>query len=174
MEWGLKMQEDVLDGRQWMIDQGIADPERICVMGGSYGGYVALVAAYQTPELFQCSISFAGVSDLEKIVKQNARLRVPSYLASRVRKKGTSIQEIRAVSPVDQAARVNTPLLLVHGDVDWRVPYDHATDMVKALNKAEIPHKFVTLENGNHHLSRQSNRLRFMQEIDAWLEKYLL
>ena len=111
-QWGLKMQDDVIDGLDWMVAQGYTDPKRVCVVGGSYGGYVAGVAAYKTPEKFKCAVSFAGVSGLAGLA-QRWRAMGQAGSASQRLQSGSS----RSLnSPIDNVDRISIPLLLVHGD----------------------------------------------------------
>ena len=76
MQWGLRMQDDISDGVTWLIEQGIADPERVCIVGSSYGGYAALMGALKTPELYRCAVSLAGVTDLKLLLREQAESAV--------------------------------------------------------------------------------------------------
>lgn len=83
-QWGLKMQDDVIDGLDWMIEQGYTDPERVCLVGGSYGGYVAGVSAYKTPERFRCAVSFAGVANLDNLATRLYSSPYSRFAADRI------------------------------------------------------------------------------------------
>jgi dipeptidyl aminopeptidase/acylaminoacyl peptidase len=172
-QWGLLMQDDLTDGTRAMITRGLADPERICIVGWSYGGYAALMGAIKTPKLFRCAVSGAGVTDLPKMLSERARYKffdknqpsVGSFKADR--------EKLRDNSPINNVDAVRIPILLVHGDQDLVVPISHSKRMASKLKKARKQYEFVVLEDGNHHLESESNRIRFLQEIDRFLARYL-
>ena len=144
-EIGYKMQDDKDDGALYLIEQGLADPDRVSMYGGSYGGYASLVAASRTPQIYQCVIAAAVVSD--PIVQINY-LRFSSD-------GGWEDEEFidtwdNAVSPVDEAAKVNVPILIIHGTVDQRTPPEQAKRYLKALNKHEKYYKYVELKDADH------------------------
>jgi dipeptidyl aminopeptidase/acylaminoacyl peptidase len=168
-QWGLKMQDDVLDGLVWMISQGYTDPDRVCIVGASYGGYVASVAAYTTPEKFKCAVSFAGVSDLNDLA-QRWRNTGMTGSASRRLQSGSSRDEN---SPIANVTRISIPLLLVHGDVDRRVMIEQSRRFAAALKKAGKDYIYIEQENGNHLLSLQSHRIEFFEAMDNFLRKHL-
>ncbi|MEO2178530.1 MAG: alpha/beta fold hydrolase [bacterium] len=168
-QWGLKMQEDVMDGLDWMIDQGFTDPERVCVVGGSYGGYVAGVAAYKTPDKFKCVVSFAGVSGLGGLA-QRWRAMGQAGTASQRLQSGSSRSQN---SPIDNVDRISIPVLLVHGDVDRRVMIEQSRKFSEALEKSGKDYIYIEQENGNHHLSLQSHRIEFFEAMDKFLARHL-
>jgi dipeptidyl aminopeptidase/acylaminoacyl peptidase len=168
-QWGQAMQDDLLDGLDWLIEQGIADPERVCIAGGGYGGYAALVAAFKTPERFRCAVSFAGAADLDAVTRrwmtyQNGELAVARVQAGRAR--GES-------SPIRHVDRMALPLLIVHGDMDRSVVVDQSRSLVQALQAAGKPHRYVEQQNGDHFLSLQSQRTQFMEALDEFLRAHL-
>ena len=168
-QWGLAMQDDVMDGLDWMVEQKIADPDRVCVVGGSYGGYVALVAAYKAPDRIRCAVSFAGVSNLMDL-KQRWFFFEFGQISTRRIQDGASVKEN---SPIHQAEKMDVPLLIVHGDVDRSVMIEQSRELVKVLNKAKKPHIYIEQENGDHFLSIQSHRTQFFEAMDEFLGKYL-
>jgi len=168
-EWGLKMQDDVMDALDWMIGSGITDPERVCMVGGSYGGYVALVAAYKTPERLRCAVSFAGVTDLVDLKQHIALFDLGELSLARIQT-GKSVKEN---SPLHQVDRIGVPLLIVHGNVDRSVMIEQSRTFVQALEKAGKPHKYIEQMDGDHFLSNQSHRLEFFEEMDSFLARYL-
>jgi len=143
-EAGRKMQDDKDDGALYLVEEGLADPDRIAMFGWSYGGYAALVAASRTPQIYQCVIAGAAVAD--PIMQVN-------YL--RFQFEGWPLQEQvttwdNAVSPVEEAEKVNVPILLIHGDVDQRVPLDNAKKYRKQLDKYNKNYKYLELEGADH------------------------
>ena len=144
---GYKMQDDKDDGALYLVEQGLADRDRMAMFGWSYGGYAALVAASRTPQIYQCVIAGAGVSD--PILQVN-------YYRDRVQ--GASLTEqvkmwTESVSPIKEAEKVNVPLLLVHGTVDQRVPLVHSLRYRKELDKYGKDYKFVELVGADHFYS---------------------
>jgi dipeptidyl aminopeptidase/acylaminoacyl peptidase len=172
-QWGQKMQDDILDGLQWMIDEGITDPEKVCIVGGSYGGYAALVAAYQSPEKFKCAVSFAGVSDLRKLLINARRYIDSERMTSKIVGSMTRWKEVKNISPITNVDKIALPLLLVHGDEDDRVAVKQSRDLVAKLDTTKVDYEYVEQEGGDHHLSLESHRLEFFRLMQAFLSKYL-
>jgi len=168
-QWGLRMQDDVMDALDWMIGSRIADSEKVCVVGGSYGGYVALVAAFKTPERFRCAISFAGVTDLDELKIRWRYLELGELAVARIQ----AGKSARDNSPARRVAEIEVPLLIVHGDVDRSVMIEQSRDFVAALEKAGKPHRYIEQPDGDHFLSNQSHRIQFFEAMDAFLNEHL-
>jgi dipeptidyl aminopeptidase/acylaminoacyl peptidase len=132
-DWGGPPYDDVIDATRWALAQGHGDPARTCIVGGSFGGYMALLAATHNDGLFRCAVSIAGVSDLIELRRdqwnfRNAELAIAG-LASDTAK-------LKADSPRNHADGVDIPVLLIHGDDDYAVEVDHTTMMATALKRA--------------------------------------
>lgn len=168
--WGQEMQEDLEDATRWLVEEGIADPERICIVGGSYGGYAALMGVAKTPDLYACAVSFAGVTDLNRLVK-GAR----GYTSYEAVKEivGTDKSQLRETSPARLAEAINAPILLAHGDKDIRVQVEHSRLMKSALQRADKDFEYIEFEDGDHHLSNAEHRMEFFKAMDTFLAKYL-
>lgn len=171
-QWGRKMQTDLSDGVRYLAEQGIIDPSRVCIVGGSYGGYAALAGAALDPGVYRCAASVAGPSDLERMVN-DARGISWETPAERywLRYMGRT-SDLRAISPVHHAADVRIPVLLVHGKDDTVVPFEQSRIMADALRKAGKSVELVTLNNEDHWLSRGDTRLQMLQSVVSFLEKY--
>jgi dipeptidyl aminopeptidase/acylaminoacyl peptidase len=169
-QWGGQMQEDIEDATTWAINEGIADPERICIVGGSYGGYAALMGA-ATSNLYKCSVSFAGVSDLLYLLDESRRYGGEETL--RIMLGDKSRAELRETSPVNLADQIEIPVLLVQGDDDSRVLLKHGQSMRDALEEAEVEHIYIEQEDSDHFLTLKRNRLEFFKETEKFLEKYI-
>lgn len=157
-EAGFRMQDDKDDGALYLVEEGLADPNRMAMFGWSYGGYAALVAASRTPQIYQCVIAGAAVSD--PIMQVNYyRFEIEGYPA---------IEQLEtwdgAVSPLDEASKVNVPMLLIHGDVDQRVPPDHARKYRKLLDKYNKNYKYLELKGADHF----SNTLFYEHQIELY------
>lgn len=169
-EWGGKMQTDVEDGTRWLIDQGIADPEKICVVGASYGGYAALMEAKADSGLYQCAVSFAGVTDLPYLLSSARRFVSAKTVEKMI---GKNRKRLKERSPVNNTQDLNIPVLLAHGTKDRRVLIAHGRKMSKQLKKAGKNVKYIELKDGDHFLSNEKHRLEFFKAMDIFLSRYL-
>ena len=168
--WGLEMQDDVTDATSWLVEQGIADPERICIVGGSYGGYAALMGAVKTPDLFRCAVSFAGVSDLFVLLASSRKYANAEAVAAQL---GNRRSDLKARSPATGAENVEIPVLLIHGDKDVVVPVRHSRIMYRALQKHDKPVTYIEQKGGNHYLTTSAQRREALVAIDAFLAEHL-
>ena len=141
---GRKMQDDKDDAAQYLVERGLADSDRMAMYGWSYGGYSALVAASRTPQIYQCVIAGAAVAD--PIMQVNY---YRFQLSGKQRERAVSIRET-AIQPVDEVEKVNVPMLIVHGDLDQRVPVDHANKYLKLLDEHDKDYKYVELAGADH------------------------
>jgi len=174
-QWGQAMQADITAGVHYLIDHGIADPNRICIVGGSYGGYAALWGLSQTPDLYKCGVSLAGVSDLEK------ELRVDSDISksaigreiwrNRVGDPTLMKTTFDSVSPLQHADRIKAPLLIAHGELDERVPLSQGKEMydrMRALHKDVV---WLEFDNEKHSLGHIENQRDFYEAVFKLLER---
>ena len=139
-QWGYKMQDDVDDGMHYLVEQGIADPERMAIFGWSYGGYSAMVGAMREPNIYRCAIAGAGVSSMELIAKEEWSYRFRDV-----------IQKWRGgLSPIKHMDAVNVPVLLVHGDRDLIVPIKHSDLFALELEQRGKPYKYLKLVDAAH------------------------
>jgi dipeptidyl aminopeptidase/acylaminoacyl peptidase len=168
--WGLTMQDDLTDAANWLIDQGVADAERICIVGASYGGYAAAMAAVKTPDLFKCAISFAGVASLKELVSESRHYTNNTFVKNQI---GDKSRDLKARSPYYQAEKVTIPMLFLHGEKDRVVDVKQSRMMVKKLRKLNKDVDYIELEDGDHYLSLQKNRHATFKAMDAFLKKYL-
>ncbi|HEY0412089.1 MAG TPA: alpha/beta fold hydrolase [Allosphingosinicella sp.] len=171
-EWGRKMQDDLDDGVAWLAAQGTIDPKRVCIVGGSYGGYAALWGAIRNPEIYRCAISFAGVTDLRAMLKFDARFMVASRYWKLWRKKveGEEKRDLAAVSPLQQAARLNVPVLIAHGEQDGTVPFEQGRQLVAALKARSANVQSAFYPRAAHGFSRSEDRIDYMKRVEAFLE----
>ena len=168
-EWGLKMQDDLTDGVRWAVAQGLADPKRVCIVGGSYGGYAAMQGLVRDPDLYRCAVSFAGVSHMRSLLAYNRNFLNYKRIRKQLR---TSAPDFEAISPVNSVDRIKAPLLLVHGKDDLRVPYDQSSRMYAAMTKAGKAVEFIPQEKGDHHLSIEADRVGFLKALESFLARY--
>lgn len=174
-EWGGKMQDDVSDGVTALIKAGYVDPDRVCIMGASYGGYSALAGGAFSPELYRCVIAIAGVSDLPLMLKREQFLNggdhwVISYWQNNM---GASDKnKLKSISPVNAAEKFQAPVLLIHGKHDTVVPIKQSSTMHKALKRAKKEVVFVKLEGEDHWLSDSTTRVELLNAVDSFLDKH--
>lgn len=167
-EWGLAMQDDLLDGVDHLAAQGIADPARVCIAGGSYGGYAALRAVQRDGAArWRCAVSFAGVSDLAAMVREDSRYLNGGALRDNMLRQSPDFE---AVSPLHGAAQFESPVLLVHGKKDLRVRFTQSSSMARRLQAAGKPVTYVELPQGDHHLRRAEDRRTLLGEMAAFLD----
>ena len=177
-EWGAKMQDDVTDGVKAMVKDGLADPDRVCIVGASYGGYSALAGGAFTPDLYQCVVAIAPVSDLNKMLFQERVTSgrdhwVISYW-TRIMTDGDARREkLDSISPVEYADAFKAPVLLIHGTDDTVVDIDQSRVMKRALENARKRVELVELSGGDHWLSDSETRLATLRALDEFVSRHI-
>ncbi len=174
-QWGLAMQDDVADGTRWIIEQKFADPARICIVGRGYGGYAALMGAIRDPSLFRCVGAIAPQTDL---AVWKRRFRFQTDYQERLDPNFDSFLEsdfgqLAELSPARNAAKINVPVLLVHGRNDTFVPVKHSEDMEQALKAAGKPVETLYLDNADHEFSFGSDRRAMLDAVQRLLQANL-
>ena len=174
-EWGGKIQSDMVDGVQWAIGQGFADPARICVFGASFGAYSAMMLPARAPGLFQCAIGYAGVYDLEMLYKDKAAEKDAAVDVAALLKRyiGDDGAQQRAQSPVALAGQVKVPVLLIHGSADDIAPVAQGKAMRSALEAAGNAPEYMQVSAEGHGFYLAKNRLKVYGKLEEFLAKYL-
>jgi dipeptidyl aminopeptidase/acylaminoacyl peptidase len=193
-EWGRSVQDDIVDGTHWLIAQGYADPDRVCIAGTGFGGYSALIGAARDPYLYRCAATLAPMTDLPRIATDAREFLNGNYVRGYLATNSDSLSDI---SPVSLADRIDVPVLLVHGRQDCEVPVVQSEEMERALQrtrekigsveiaslrpkeavtpsprKAARPPRSVTalyLDGADHRLSRESDRIAYLAALEAFL-----
>ncbi len=177
-EWGRKMQTDLSDGVRWLAGEGLIDPQKVCIVGASYGGYAALAGPTLDRGVYRCAVSVAGVSDLRRMVEMEAREGVRRnnnavrYWNRFMGGDGPGDRSLDARSPARLAAQADAPILLIHGRDDTVVPIEQSRLMAQALRTAGKPVEFVELDGEDHWLSRAETRRRMLTETVRFLEQH--
>ncbi|MBO9516751.1 MAG: S9 family peptidase [Porphyrobacter sp.] len=172
-QWGRKMQSDVSDGLAALAAQGIVDPRRACIVGGSYGGYVALAGVTLQHGLYRCAVSVAGVSDLDLMFRtENQEYGYSKMVKTSLLEELGPRSGFRETSPRMFAAQADAPILLIHGRDDTIVPYEQSTKMADALKDAGKPFEFLDLRDEDHWLSRAATRNQMLAAAVAFVERY--
>ena len=172
-EFGGKMQNDLNDATQWAIDQGIADPSRIAIMGWSYGGYASLVGLTMTPQRFACGVSLAGPSDLASLIEsfppywKNELAGWHDYVGNPA--VAQDREEMNRISPLYHADRVERPVLIVQGMNDVRVRPDQSARMVEALRQAGKSVEYVAVPEMGHGMGYWAHRLKILRHTETFL-----
>jgi dipeptidyl aminopeptidase/acylaminoacyl peptidase len=174
-EWGGRMHDDLVDAVGWAVDEGVADPERVAIFGGSYGGYAALAGATFTPDLFRCAVDIVGPSSLITLINS-----IPPYwkplLATfheRVGNPETEEDFLKSRSPLFYVDRVRIPMLIAQGANDPRVKQAESEQFVAAMKEKGIDHEYLLFEDEGHGFARPENRLEFYAATERFLAKHL-
>jgi len=175
-EYGRKMQTDLSDGITDLVRKGVADPKRVAIVGGSYGGYAALAGVTLQTGIYRCAVSLAGPSNMSQQLLYTASLYGSRSSTSRywheyLGVKNDTDPALNTISPEFQAAKASAPILLIHGLDDTVVPIDQSKRMEAALKRAGKPVEMVTLKGEDHWLSTSETRLEMLTASTAFLER---
>ena len=173
-QWGRAMQDDLDDGMDWLAQQGVVDPKRVCFVGASYGGYAALWGAVRNPERYRCSVSLAGVSDLGQQLKYQLNSFGNRQAREKWRQKvqGPATFDLKSISPLNNIDRLKVPVMLVHGDKDQTVPPRQSQLYADALKRAGKVYEYYVLRGEGHGVSSVANAQIWYDRLDAFLSKY--
>ncbi|WP_405228370.1 S9 family peptidase [Lentisalinibacter sediminis] len=173
-QWGLKMQDDLTDAVYWAIEQGIADPDRICIYGASYGGYAAMAGATFTPELYQCAINYVGVTDIPLLFDSNAAWRLlRPELVRDVGDPEADRELLDDRSPVNHADKIRVPILMGYGKQDVRVTIEHALRMEEQLKLHEVEHELIIKDDEGHGFRKFENQVDWYSRVIEFLDENL-
>lgn len=174
-QWGQAMQDDITDGVEWLIRQGISDPKRIAIYGGSYGGYATLAGVTYTPHLYACAVDYVGVSNLLTFMQT-----IPPYwrpmlemMYEQVGDPDKDREMLEAYSPALHADKIVAPLFIAQGANDPRVNKAESDQMVAALRERGVDVEYMVKDNEGHGFHNQENRFDFYRAMEAFLAKHL-
>ncbi len=174
-QWSKAMQDDLTDGVDWAIKQGIADPKRIAIYGGSYGGYAALAGATFTPDLYRCAVDLVGPSNVITLIKS-----IPPYWSAmvevfynRVGNPETDEEFLKSISPVNKVDAIKIPILIAQGANDPRVKQAESEQIVEAMKAKGLEYEYLLFPDEGHGFVRQENRLKYYQAVEKFLAKHL-
>ncbi|MGR5324647.1 prolyl oligopeptidase family serine peptidase [Vibrio sp. DNB22_17_1] len=172
-KWGTNIQYDIIDATKYIIGEGIADKNRICISGGSFGGYSALQSATVAPALFQCAVGSAGVYDLELMFKEGDVPDSKMGLSFLTKVLGTDPKTLRAMSPTHNVDKLKASILLVHGGKDQRAPIEHFNAMAKALDNINYPYESFVLDDEGHGFYKDEHRAKYYAHVLNFFNKHL-
>ncbi len=172
-QWGLKMQDDIADATVWAAQQGLEDPKRTCIMGGSYGGYATLMGLVRYGDLYRCGVASSAVTDINLLYdiawsdmgSQAKTYTMPELIGDQV----ADAEQLKATSPIVQAAHITRPLLLAHGGIDRRVPIVHATKLRSALESNHAPVTWIEYKDEAHGWLKPETRIAFYEQVERFL-----
>ncbi len=174
-EWGGKMQDDVSDGVKYLVEQGVADPKKVCIYGGSYGGYATLAGVAFTPELYACAVDYVGVSNLFTFLKT-----IPPYwkpfldqMYDMVGHPDRDRALLEARSPVFHVDRIKAPLMVLQGAKDPRVNIDESNQIVNALKARGVEVQYIVKDNEGHGFANEENRFDAYEAMEAFFGRHL-
>lgn len=176
-QWGGAMHDDLIDAVQWAVDEGIADPDKVCISGGSYGGYAALVGLTFTPDVFACGVSLVGPSNLVTLLEA-----IPPYWEPQIELFATRVgdhrteegrQLLESRSPLNYVDNIKRPLLIGQGANDPRVKQSESDQIVEAMQARNIPVTYVLYPDEGHGFVRPENRISFLAVQEAFLAQHL-
>lgn len=168
-QMGYAMQDDVTDGVNWAVKQGIADPKRVCIVGASYGGYAAMWGIVKDPDIYRCAISIAGVANLRREVNDFGNSSRSNLFRDQWQR---MTPDFNAVSPIKSVERIKAPLLLIHGKKDITVDHVQSVIMEKAMRGAGKSVEFVSLPLADHHFGREADRMILLSSMESFLAKH--
>lgn len=177
-EWGKKIQDDITDGVQFLSKQSIIDPQRVCIVGASYGGYAALAGGALTPELYQCIVSINGIGNLVKLLDTEAFKHGKdsinhNYWQNIITNNNLTEEQLESISPVNLSEKFQAPVLLIHGENDEVVRSRQSEEMYKSLKRAQKEVTFIELDNENHNLMSEAGRQRALQQTIEFINSHI-
>ena len=174
-QWGMKMQDDLMDAVAQVRKNPAVDATKGCVVGASYGGFAALVASFQQPDQFNCFISISGISDLPAMLQRDTGFseQLGLYMKNTVGDYKTEADRLKAVSAIYNTDKIQRPLLLIHGVKDTRVYFKQSLDLYNALKSKNKTVEYLELENGTHYFDEEADRKQAFAAMELFLSKHL-
>jgi len=174
-KWGTDMQNDIVDGVQWAISEGIADPDRIGIYGASYGGYTTLAQLVLHPEIYKFGICSVGPGNLVDLINWRKKLGHDQAYLSYTRTIGNPETEkdlLEAHSPINYMNRLQAPLMIVHGTKDYRVPIGQAIELRKTLDRLGKDYEWIVKKDEGHGFRKPKNKIELFTKMDAFLAPF--
>jgi dipeptidyl aminopeptidase/acylaminoacyl peptidase len=174
-EWAGKMHDDLVDAAHWAVQQGYADPNKVAIFGGSYGGYAALVGATFTPDVFCCAVDIVGPSNLVTLIKSIPPYWTPllATFYKRVGNPDTEEEFLKSRSPLFKVDQIKIPILIGQGANDPRVKQAESEQIVEAMKKKGLAYEYMVFADEGHGFAKPENRLKFFAAAEKFLAKHL-
>jgi dipeptidyl aminopeptidase/acylaminoacyl peptidase len=180
--WGLEMQDDLTDAVEWAIEAGIADPDNIGIYGASYGGYATMMGLVKTPELYRVGINYVGVVDLPRMYRDDTRTRsvegiqdwFRNWWVVHIGDPKADAAQLHDTSPINFVERIQAPVMVIHGRLDWRLDIDSQYwPLVRALKAGNKPHEAMVKRFEGHGFFKEKNQIELYSAIQAFLSRYM-
>jgi len=174
-QWGRAMQDDITDAVKWAVAQGVADPDRICIYGGSYGGYATMAGLAFTPELYKCGINYVGVTDIPLLLKTapDAWAATEDQMKVMIGDPKDDREFLEQWSPANHADRIRAPVFMAYGRKDPRVNIEHVKVMEDGLEKAGVKYETMIKSDEGHGFRKEENRFDFYRRMETFLAEHL-
>jgi dipeptidyl aminopeptidase/acylaminoacyl peptidase len=177
-QWGRAMQDDLNDGVDWLVAKGTVDPKRVCIVGASYGGYAVMMGLARDPERWKCGVNYVGVTDINLMYDVAwSDLSDSTFIRYSAKEMlgdpSADAAQLKATSPLEQAARIKAPVLMAYGGRDLRVPLVHGTAMRDALQRHNVPVEWVVYGDEGHGFLLEANRFDFYRRVAAFLDRHI-
>jgi dipeptidyl aminopeptidase/acylaminoacyl peptidase len=174
-QWGLKMQDDLTDAVRWAVETGVADPDRVCIYGGSYGGYAAMAGATFTPDLYQCAINYVGVTDIN-LLFETMPASWELLRKEMIRDVGDPEKDKELLadrSPINHVDKIQVPILMAYGRQDPRVVLEHALSFEKQLKLHEKDYELIIKNKEGHGFRKFENQVEWYTKVIDFLDANL-
>ena len=174
-QWGLTMQDDITDGAQWLVTQGIADPKRVAIYGASYGGYATLAGLTFTPDVYACGVDYVGVSNMFTFMKTIPPYWKP-FMAMMYEMAGDPVKDsalLAQVSPALHVDQIKVPLFVAQGRNDPRVNVNESDQIVENLKKRGVTVQYMVKDNEGHGFHNQENQFEFYRAMEKFLGEHI-
>ncbi|AEP28436.1 alpha/beta fold hydrolase [Brumicola nitratireducens] len=176
-QWGKLMQQDVYEAMDFVGKNALADTSNACIVGASYGGYVALTAGFQEPDRFKCVVSVNGIADIPEMLRKDGAWGGNSKATLRQLigdvDVDTELADLNANSAINYVAKFTAPVLLIHSESDTRVSYTQGKAFYEALEEADKKAEYILLKDGTHFIDSPENREIAFTAIDKFVGRYL-
>jgi len=174
-KWGQEMQDDITDGTKWLIEKGIANPKKIVIYGGSYGGYATLTGLVKEPDLYAAGVDYVGVSNMFTFMKTIPPYWKP-FMEMMYEMTGDPVKDsilFTEISPVFHVDKIKSPLFIAQGANDPRVNKDESDQMVEAMKKRGVDVEYLVKDNEGHGFHNEENRFEFYKAMERFISKHL-
>lgn len=172
-QWSGAMQDDIADATRQLVGAGVADAKRICISGASFGAYSAMISSIRYPELYRCAVGYAGVYRLDRLFRSGDTSQSASNRRYFEMVIGRDADTLRRESPASRAAELRQPVLLVHGQADWRTPPEQAEALRKALAESGNPPEWLMVPREGHGFARKPSRVAYYKAMLAFLDRHI-
>ncbi|GJM10927.1 MAG: peptidase [Lysobacteraceae bacterium] len=174
-QWGRNMQHDVTDGVMWAVEEGIVDKDRVCIYGGSYGGYATMAGMTFTPDLYQCGVNYVGVTSVPLLFKTLPKRweLARANFAMQVGDPETEMEFLEEISPVNHVDKIQAPIFIVHGSNDPRVDFEHAEMLKDEMESHDKDYEWMVKHNEGHGFRKEENRIELYTRMGEFFAAHI-